>query len=317
MEVEAMRTWILSIVLLLVLVPALPAQGRPPRVLLVNAHPDDETACSGAVYKVTHDLKGRVDLVVITNGEGGYKYSTLAESIYHLRLTDEATGRRHLPRIRKAELRAAGRLLGLHRILFLDQKDHHYTTNPHEVLDDGSRVWDLARVRTQLQAILQKGHYDAIFTLLPTADTHGHHKGATILTLEAVQALPEAFRPIILGASVSAKEEKPLGFNGLDDYPLTATSGDGPAFTFDRTQSFGFRHALNYKVIVNWVIAAHKSQGSMQLYMNRGDLENYWLFALNTPAAQAKAKALFDQLAVNTYPELTYAGEVNKALPKN
>jgi LmbE family N-acetylglucosaminyl deacetylase len=312
-----MCSWILSLVLLLVLVPALPAQGRPPRVLLVNAHPDDETACSGAVYKVTHDLKGLVDLVVITNGEGGYKFATLAEPIYHLRLTDEATGRRHLPRIRKAELRAAGKLLGLHRIVFLDQKDHHYTTNPHEVLDEGSKVWDLPRVRTQLRTILQKGSYDAVFTLLPTADTHGHHMGATLLALEAVQALPEPMRPVILGISVSVKEDKPLCFTGLADYPLVATSGNGPAFTFDRTQSLGFRHGLNYKVIVNWVIATHKSQGSIQLYMNRGDLENYWLFSLNTPSAQANAKALFDRLAVNSYPELTYAGEVNKALPKN
>lgn len=41
------------------------------------AHPDDESFCTGTVYKLTHDYNAKVDLACITNGEGGYKYSTL------------------------------------------------------------------------------------------------------------------------------------------------------------------------------------------------------------------------------------------------
>ena len=77
------------------------ANAQPPRVLIVNAHPDDEITCSATVYKITHELKGIVDLALITNGEGGYKYSTLAESYYNLELTNEKVGRENLPRIRK------------------------------------------------------------------------------------------------------------------------------------------------------------------------------------------------------------------------
>src|SRR5450631_510934 len=73
------------------------AHEKGPRVLIVDAHPDDEGAYAAAVYKITHDLGGMVDLVVVTNGEVGYKYSTLAEAYYHLKLTDEKIGRKYLP----------------------------------------------------------------------------------------------------------------------------------------------------------------------------------------------------------------------------
>ena len=65
----------------------------PPKVLIVIAHPDDETGFAATVYKITHEMKGTVDLLLVTNGEGGYKYSTLAEPIYGLELTDEKIGR--------------------------------------------------------------------------------------------------------------------------------------------------------------------------------------------------------------------------------
>src|ERR1700733_8602805 len=106
-----------------------PAAG--PRVLIVDAHPDDETAYAAAVYKITHDLGGTVDLVVVTNGEGGYKYSTLAEPVYHLKLTDEKIGRKYLPGIRHKELENAGKIIGLHHIYFFDQRDNRYTLDPH------------------------------------------------------------------------------------------------------------------------------------------------------------------------------------------
>ena len=66
-----------------------------PRVLAIFAHPDDETTVAGALYKTTTALGGVCDLCVITNGEGGFKYSTLAERIHGLPLTDETVGRAH------------------------------------------------------------------------------------------------------------------------------------------------------------------------------------------------------------------------------
>ncbi len=46
-------------------------------------------------------------------------------------------------------------------------------------------------------------------------------------------------------------------------------------FVTDRTVKFGFRNALDYQIIVNWVIAAHKSQGALQMDVNRADQEDF------------------------------------------
>ena len=102
--------------------PVCAQQITGPRVLVVVAHPDDETAAAATIYKITHELNGMVDQCVITNGEGGYKYSTLAESYYGLELTDEAVGRANLPRIRKQELMNAGKIIGTHNIFFSIKK---------------------------------------------------------------------------------------------------------------------------------------------------------------------------------------------------
>ena len=84
-----------------------------PKVLVVIAHPDDDAAFSGVLYQITHQLDGVVDLALVTDGSGGYRYSTFAEEIYRLKLTDEAVARQHLPAIRKRELMAGGAIVGI------------------------------------------------------------------------------------------------------------------------------------------------------------------------------------------------------------
>jgi len=66
-------------------------------------------------------LGGRVDELIITNGEGGFRYSTLAEPYYKKSLTSEAIGREELPAIRRKETIRAGKVLGIQKH-FLDQK---------------------------------------------------------------------------------------------------------------------------------------------------------------------------------------------------
>jgi len=277
-----------------------------PRVLVVDAHPDDEGAFAGAIYKIHHDLHGTVDLVVITDGEGGYKYSTLAEPYYNRNLTDEKIGRKYLPAIRQEEMERAGKIIGLHHIYFLKQRDNRYTLDPHEVLDSN---WNIPFVKSTLKKIMIDGHYDFVFMLLPVESTHGHHKAAGILALSVLKSLPSNIpHPIALGGDVIDSGKTPASFTELAGFPITHVSDGAPSYSFNRRQSFGFHHALNYKVIVNWDIAEHKSQGTEQLGMNQGDLEEYYYFDVNPPEGRAKAKALFDKLAVNYYPELTYPG---------
>lgn len=277
-----------------------------PKVLVVTAHPDDDAIFAATNYKIVRDLGGTVDLALITNGEGGYKYSTLAESIYGLELTDEEIGRKHLPEIRRKELEEGGAIVGVRNYYYLNQKDHKYLTSAdiREILD--SNIWDLDYVRNYLKDLIKKERYDFVFALAATPGTHAHHSSSTILALEAIQMLPADIRPVALAGTSSRKSDTArFIYKGLDGYPVTSVS-DTVSFVFDRTSKFGFRDALDYKIIVNWLIAEHKSQGTMQLLMNQGDLENFWYFDINDPAKKAETAELFEKLKVNNFKVREY-----------
>ncbi len=275
-----------------------------PNVLIVTAHPDDEVAFAVAVYKITHELHGNIDLALITNGEGGYKYSTLAESYYGIELTDEKVGRENLPRIRKQELMNAGKILGIRNYFFMDQLDRKYTTDERDPLDT---AWDVGLVMVNLRRIMMNVKYDYVFCLLPIPETHGHHKAATMLALQTAEQLPTDHKPIVLGASESNKNDTAKTiFVQLKDYKETAINKNAPVFMLDRTTKFGYKNTLDYKIIVNWEIAEHKSQGTSQLGMNRGDFENFWYFNINDAAGIEKARALFEELKKVPYPTKVY-----------
>jgi N-acetylglucosamine malate deacetylase 2 len=270
------------------------AQSSPTRVLIVVAHPDDDTDFAGAVYKLTHVLGGKADLCVVTNGEGGYRYATLAEPIYGLKLTQEAIGRRALPAIRKKEARAGGAIAGISNFFFLDQLDKAYTENVHEVLET---QWDTAFVRRRLSDILTKGHYDFVFIAEPTKTTHGGHQAASLLALAAVAAMPANRRPVILAGTTDKKGDPAPEYLGREDFPVAKARPISPPLEFDLTMPFGFQDKLDYRIIANWVIAEHKSQGIMQLYLNAFDTERFTLFALDDDAGVARAKAFFSRLS--------------------
>ncbi len=268
--------------------------AAPPRVLLVTAHPDDDALFCASVYKITHSLGGTVDLALVTNGEGGYKYSTLAEPIYGLQLTDEAVGRAYLPGIRKRELMAGGAVVGIRNYFFLDQLDSAYTLDMSKIF---AGEWNVTWVKQRLAEIMQAGHYDFIFTMLPSPSTHAGHRAAAILALQAVASLPEDSRPIVLSATARVPDrpaEPP--FTGLEGYPETQIRAGSPTFEFDRSQKFGYDNRLDYNIIANWVIAEHKSQGTMQLLAGRNVTEIYLYPALNPEAGLERARTLFDQL---------------------
>jgi N-acetylglucosamine malate deacetylase 2 len=282
---------------------AIGQQTTPVKALIVIAHPDDETGFAGTVYKITKEMHGVVDLCVITNGEGGYKYSTLAESYYGLELTEEKVGRENLPRIRKRELMNAGGIIGIRDFYFLDQKDAHYGLDEREPLDTS---WDVTYVERRLSQIMASGRYDYVFCLLPVPGTHGGHKAATLLALKTAAAIPLGKRPVVLGAAVREKKDTAYRFVQYKNYVETAPFSDTASFSFDRSVTFGYNHQLSYKIIVNWEIAEHKSQGTMQTDMNRGDYEKFWFFKINDPARFEKTRSFFNSLMYVPYPTKTY-----------
>ena len=273
---------------------AIAAQNANPSVLIVTAHPDDDAMFAATVYRITHGLGGAVDLVLVTDGSGGFRYSALAEPIYGLDLTDERIARQHLPAIRKKELMAGGDIVGIRNYFFLDELDNAYTEDIDTVM---THVWDVDRIRDRIADVMTKGHYDVVFVHLPRANFHAHHKAATILALEATQSLPVDQRPVVLGSFVGSKNDTTLtGFTQHEGFPITGVRSGGPHFLFDRTTPLEETGRLNYHIVVNWLIAEHKSQGTMQFLMNAGDVERFWYFTANEPGRFDDITRLFDRI---------------------
>ena len=269
---------------------------KPMRVLLVVAHPDDEYEVAGTVYRISKELSGTVDQVILTDGEAGYRYSSLATPYYGVDLTNEAVGRARLPGIRKEEARRAGRILGIQHQWFLNEKDDRFTLDAGESLHSS---WHEQRILRFLHQRLSKGHYDFVFVLLPSEQTHGEHKAASILALEAVELLPSGHRPVVLGAQAGGGDPAP--YTPMRGYSLTATDSPRPQFQFDRNTRFGYRESLSYQIVVDWVIAEHKSQGLFQTRCEQDRFENFWLFTVNRTSATGETESLF--AAVTRQPE--------------
>ena len=267
-----------------------------PKVLLVTAHPDDDALYAATVFKTTHLLDGVVDLAIMTNGEGGYKYSTLGNYIYNRELDREEVGREYLPGIRKRELMAGGKIVGMRNYFFFDQVDDEYSKD----ISRPMQKWDINWVKQRLQKILKEQQYDFVFTMTPSKSTHGHHKASAILALQSIQELPEEERPLVFATTIVDSLGDKINYTQLEGYPVSKLMEAQQPMEFDRTQKFGFDNRLDYKIIANWVIAEHKSQGTMQLLMGRGNVEQYWPYAINDKEQLRKAKEFFE--AVNEVP---------------
>ena len=69
-----------------------------------------------------------------------------------------------------------------------------------------------------------------------------------------------------------------------------------PAFVFNRGAQFGYGGALNYQIVVNWVIAEHKSQGLFQTDSGKHQLEQFWVVEASGHDADSRARDLAGRL---------------------
>lgn len=267
-----------------------------PTVLIVTAHPDDEAMFAGAAYKITHELDGKVDLALITDGAGGYRFSTLAEPIYGLELTDPEVARQYLPAIRKKELMAGGSIIGVRDYIFVDQPDEGRSDNVEEFFGG---TWDTTFVKDLLRRTMKEGDYDFVFAHLPVSFMHAHHKVATMLALEVAASMDYELRPVVLGGwFVSYEDTTEFHFDQLEGFPITRVSEDFGPFSFNLNQPIGLNGRLNYKIVKNWLIAEHKSQGTMQNFLGqRNDEELFFYFEANEGIGKDRTERLFERLA--------------------
>ncbi len=258
---------------------------RGPKVLLVVAHPDDESECAAVLYRITRELEGTVDQVIVTNGEAGFQHATPAQEYYQLPLTREDVGRKHLPEIRRREVLRASRILGIRNTYFFNQKDTGFTFDPRI----GFGNWNIQEVRAALAALIASEEYDLVLTLLPVPETHGHHQTVASVLLETIAEFPPEQRPAVLGVRTAA-EEKDLQFRfeGVPGVPLTRVTTSEPAWRFDRRAPLGGHPMLDHSIVVNWVIAEHKSQGMFQMEMARRHFECFWLFEISGAGGRSR-----------------------------
>ncbi|GAB3642028.1 PIG-L family deacetylase [Spirosoma arcticum] len=229
------------------------AQG--PKVLIVTAHPDDETMFPVVVFKITHEMKGSADLALLTDASGGFN-GMVASSYFGMNMLDSTVGRKNLPRIRKQEMKASGEILGVKNYFFFDQRDDFYNRDEKPYLQ-GKR-WNMAYVERRLDSILTR-QYDYVFCLVPHEGQHAHHKTASLSALRAVQRYRGAKKPIVLGGQ-SQNKGSTFRFNELTGYSETRISSTAPIFTFDRSYGFGEDNKHSYMIVADWVKAAHKTQ---------------------------------------------------------
>lgn len=297
------KEFLLQVAGIAALTPVVASADVPakPRVLIVVAHPDDEYAFAATLYRITKELGGTADQLVLTNGEGGFRYSRLAEAFYGLPLTREDVGRAQLPAIRKEETLRAGRILGIRKHWFLDQKDARFTLDSREAF---TGIWDLKAIRERIVDLCRTERYDFILGLLPAPETHGHHQAAAVLTVQAISKLPPDVRPVFIGSEPSDDRSIPR-FEGRSDRPNMRLATP-QVYHVSRLDSFGPGESLNYNIIVNWVIAEHKSQGLFQTEYGKHSRENFWVFETDTPNAVARTATLFEQLAARRVSSARY-----------
>jgi len=148
-------------------------------LLLVHAHPDDESISTGGVMMKAKDDGHRVVLVTATRGEAG--------EIHNM---DEAENRPRLAEIRTKELEAASRILGVDRGEFLGYRDSGMVGTPENDDPRSFHQAPLDEAAERLIKILREERPDVVVTYAEDG-VYGHpdHIKSHFVTLAALDKM--------------------------------------------------------------------------------------------------------------------------------
>jgi LmbE family N-acetylglucosaminyl deacetylase len=146
-------------------------------ILLVVAHPDDDTLVSSYLARAIFDQHKRVAIVYCTRGDSG----------------SNSEGREHaraLGLVREIEGRRAMSVLGITNVWFLDGRD---TATQNVLVSLAS--WPHGFVLEQMVRIFRLTRPEVVFTWLPSSvagENHGDHQASGVIATEAFDIAEDA-----------------------------------------------------------------------------------------------------------------------------
>jgi LmbE family N-acetylglucosaminyl deacetylase len=172
--------------------PALPPDNRlKADILLVVAHPDDETGVSAYLAKVLEQHK-RVEVVYLTHGEAGHNNMGPERGI-------------SLGAVREAEVRHSLATLGIDNVWFLDGRD-----TPSQNVLQSLGQWHHGLALEEVVRMVRFTRPEVIITWLPgffIGENHGDHQASGVLATEAFDTAGDpAVFPAQLAAAVRVNE---------------------------------------------------------------------------------------------------------------
>ena len=221
--------------------PTPPVQGAAllkTDLMVVLAHPDDETMMAPLIARTALKEGKTVAIVYATRGEGGGNMvGTQAGPALGI--------------LREVELRDCLRGLGVRHVFFLDQNDFAYTESAGATL----ARWDHEKAVGGVVRLMRALRPEVILTIHPAPfpGQHGHHQTAGLIATEAFNAAADTRRfPAQLDAEgLSPWQPRKLYYSGSGPRSLSIPSDEplpdgrtpgqvaGESLSNHRSQAFG------------------------------------------------------------------------------
>jgi LmbE family N-acetylglucosaminyl deacetylase len=231
--------------------PPLPPDSRlKADILLIVAHPDDETGASAYLAKLLDQHK-RIEVVYLTHGEAG-----------HNNMGPERGP--SLGAVRETEVRHGLATLGIDNVWFLDGRD-----TPSQNVLQSLANWHNGEALEEVVRMVRLTRPEVIITWLPgffIGENHGDHQASGVLATEAfdIAGDPVVF-PAQLAAATKVNEtlleglrpwqpKKIYYFSDAENGPFKAT---GPTYT---TTDISPSHHLPYWQMAMEAFSFHLTQ---------------------------------------------------------